>query len=51
MKYSIHPLIQKRKESDILFELPLFEISRVKKIKNFDNAVEFFLLKALFYKD
>ena len=51
MKYSIHPSIQTRKESDILFELSLFEISRVKKIKNFDNAVEFFLLKALFYKD
>ena len=43
--YSIYPLIQACKGTDILLEL-----EHVKKIENFDNAAEFLLLKALFYK-
>ena len=40
----MHPLIQTCKGPDILLELAIFE-----KMENFDNAVEFLLLKALFY--
>ena len=36
---------------DILFELVnVWNVVNLKKIKNFDNAVEFLLLKALFKK-
>ena len=45
------PLIQTRKGPDILLELAnVRNVESEEKIKNFDNAVEFLLLKALFYK-
>ena len=44
-KYSIHPLIRTCKGPDILLEL-----AYVQKIENFDNALEFLLLKVLFYQ-
>ena len=44
-------LIQTRKGPDILLELGnVRNIDSEEKIKNFDNAIEFLLLKALFYK-
>ena len=45
-KYSIHPLIRTCKGPDVLLELAYVQ----KKLENFDNAVEFLLLKAFFNK-
>ena len=47
----LHSLIRTHMRVDILFELVnVWNVVNLKKIKNFDNAVEFLLLKALFKK-